>query len=273
MADEPNRSIVESVRLWTTAVAIPIVLAVAGFWQFYLKEVVWPAAAINLTADVTVKEAGITARAADEARNLEAIELVITARNPSSSTVYLCANYWAAWGAMISASEQDTKKSEEWLESVAKAINDRYPLIVGKHYNSDRMTLVSAGSIFSDIGLRPNEKISATFIFYVPQDFYDLIAVFVMLPTTSRSSPSGEGPALKINYERNKDGFISIASVERVTSNGPNEKLALNEAMVKIGEYLGLQLAQAKVALSLQRSTTSPHTTPGQSETSSSQTR
>src|SRR5262249_26078481 len=158
--------------------------AVAGFWQFYLKEVLWPAAAINLTTDVTVREAGITVRAAAEARNLEAIELVITARNPSSSTVYLCTNYWAAWAAKTSASTQDTEKDEDWLEFVTKAINSRITTIGGRHYNIDQPTLVSAGSIFDDVGLRPNEKISATFIFYVPQDFYDLIMVHVELPTT-----------------------------------------------------------------------------------------
>jgi hypothetical protein len=141
MADEPSRSIWESLRLWLTAVGIPSVLAVAGFWQFYLKEVLWPAAAINLTTEVTIKEAGISTN--PKAKNLEAIQVVITAQNPSSSTIYLCTNYWLAYGLTIGAPKQE--KGEDWTEDLSRVINSKSGQLSGKHYIYNERILVAGG--------------------------------------------------------------------------------------------------------------------------------
>jgi hypothetical protein len=143
MADEPSRSTWESLRLWLTAVAIPGVLAVAGFWQFYLKEVLWPAAAINLTTEVTIKEAGISTN--PEAKNLEAIQVVITAQNPSSNKLYLCTNYWLAYGLTIGAPKQE--KGEDWVGDLTRVINSESGELSGKHYVYNEKILVAGGRL------------------------------------------------------------------------------------------------------------------------------
>jgi hypothetical protein len=259
MADEPSRSKLDGIRLWVSAVALPVVLGLAGYWQFYLKEVWWPATALNLTAEVSVREAGLKAAAAAEAGNLEAIELVITARNPSSNTIYLCANLWGAWGRTISAAAQDSAKSEDWLEGVTEVLNKRSPLVVGKHYNTDQATLISVGDIFTDVNLHANEKVSASFVFYVPQGLYDSIEVVVELPATSKenSARSGES-ALGVEYALSPDhSNFSHASIYRVASNGTHEPLArdaegnLSQSDIK---YYGWQSAVARVQLSLWQS-------------------
>jgi hypothetical protein len=231
------------------------VLAVASFWQFYLKEVWWPATAINLTTEVTAKEAGLSAAAVAAARNLEAIEVVITANNPSSSTVYLCSNLWTAWGVTVSAREVGGDKSEDWLKGVTDLINEKKPLVSGRHYNSDQKTLISAGSAFRDAYLRAKERLSSTFVFYVPQGLYDLVKVYVYLPTTSRENPARPGqPALGVNYGLNSDrsDFV-IASVYRVKSDGTHEELLDSKRVLRESDvaYYGWQSADSTVELSL----------------------
>jgi hypothetical protein len=276
MADEPTHS--ASARLWLQAVAIPLVLAVGGFWQFYLKERVWPAAAINLTTDVTIKEAGLKAAAASSSGSdkLEAIELVITARNPSSSTVYLLANYWVAWGTRISsrqqvsetsddvaalvsqgtgisAAQELSEKSDDWLEGVADLVSKRHGLVVGKHYTGVDSTLVALGPAFNDNYLRPNEKVSATYVFYVPEGVYDLIEVGVSLPTTSRENPArtGEG-ALGIDYKLNSDrSSLIFSSVYRIDTKKVISTDEEGTLSPKDTEYYGWQGATSNVELSL----------------------
>ena len=259
MADE-SRSIWESIRLWLTAVGIPVVLAVAGFWQFYLKEVWWPAAAINLTTEVAIKEVGLNARPETEAKDLEAIELVITARNPSSSAVYLCSNFWLAIGETIGGSKQE--KDENWIEDMTKAINSDAWSRYGKHYVPKEGVLVAGGQAFMDLGLRPNEKTSITHIFYIQKGRYDHLEVMVLVPTTSRVNPvSGVLPAVKINWEFLANGSFKFASMARVMPDGTQEQIPLDARgfpSERDRKYYGLQAAISKAGLSLWQNKVSP---------------
>ena len=251
MAKEPNRTTAESIRLWLTAVAIPIVLAVAGFWQFYLKEVLWPATAINLTTELSIKRAGHRAHSS-RSGELEAIELMIGARNPSSNTIYLLHNYWIAWGTKIDPVQKGT---ENWAAGMESVINGKKKFIIGKHYNPSTSTLIAVGSAFTDDYIRPNEKITATFVFYVPERTYDLIDVLVELPTSSRGSPARqEKPALGIEYGLTSDGSLTMNSVYRVTSTGDRVPLKTDSdgnLSSRDIRYYGWQSAVSSAELSL----------------------
>jgi hypothetical protein len=266
MADEPSRSIWESLRLWLTAVAIPGVLAVAGFWQFYLKEVLWPAAAINLTTEVIIKEAGISTN--PEARNLEAIQVVITAQNPSSDKIYLCTNYWLAYGLTIGAPKQE--KGEDWVGDLTRVINSNSGQLPGKHYMYNEKILVAGGQALIDWGLNPHEKVSATFVFYIPQGRYDLLAVNVVVPTTARGSANG-GSALKINYKWDANASTyTPASYARVNPDGTRTEIpfdATGSWDLPEGEsrFYGLQGQSSQAQLSLWQ-TDKPRTTTENSE-------
>jgi hypothetical protein len=254
MADEPSRSIWESLRLWLTAVAIPGVLAVAGFWQFYLKEVLWPLAAINLTTEVTIKEAGISTNL--EAKNLEAIQVVITAQNPSSSTLYLCTNFWLAYGLTMGAPKQE--KGEDWVEDLTGVINSGSGESPGKHYIYNERILVAGGQALSDYGLNPHEKVSATYLFYIPQGRYDLLAVEVSVPTTARGSTTF-GSALKINYKWDANtSTYAFASLARVNPDGTLTEIPPDPTSLEWGKlsgsetrYYGLQGQNTQAQLSL----------------------
>ena len=55
---------------------------------------------INLSAQLIVREAGVE-NAADESKKFAAIELFVTATNPSSRNVYFFANFWSALGSTM----------------------------------------------------------------------------------------------------------------------------------------------------------------------------
>lgn len=259
MADESSRSAWDHIRLWLAAVGIPIVLALASFWQFYLKEIWWPVTAINLTTEVTVKEAGLSAASVPEARNLEAIELVIAARNPSSSNVYLCANFWEAWGITIGGPKPNSEDSKDWPEGVSDLLDERSALATGRHYTNNQRTLVSAGTAFFDSRLHANEKISATYVFHIPRGLYDVVEVFVYLPATSRENPARpDEPALGVHYVLDADrSTFSIASVYRIRPDDTHEPVSVDaqgnlpQSDIK---YYGWQISGSRVELSLWQS-------------------
>lgn len=185
---------------WSSIISwlIPILIAGIGVWQFYLKEIIWPSTAINITTDLSLKRAGFDEAVDNRSSELEAIELVISAYNPSSSTIFLLNNYWTASAVPV----DHTENSEEWKEGLDELINNRFSYALGKHYKKGGAVLVAGGSVFSDDYIRPNEKITATYIFYVPGDLYDLVSVFVELPTVSQMHSYKHGrPAINCLYD------------------------------------------------------------------------
>ncbi|MEX2167201.1 MAG: hypothetical protein WD852_09310 [Methyloceanibacter sp.] len=182
MLHDPPHWVWESRRSWIQTLTV-VAVALFGAWQFVLKEILWPAAApINLTAEVTIKEAGHRADGSAEKAGYAAIELVVVAKNPSSRPVYLLPNIWFAQGVKIDTRRE---KSGVWLGHANDKIAKRELSEEGMHYKRTNSYLVAASSVFTDFVLYPNETISSSYVFYVPRGEYDLLNVYVDLPSTS----------------------------------------------------------------------------------------
>ena len=117
MADELRHSIVDSILAWIRSGIAAGMTVIAGFFTYfawYYKEVLIPSTApVNVTTELIVKEAGSKSTTSKSNEELQAIELAITAKNPSTRTVYLLPNCWFASGIKIwpkSASE------DTWVE-------------------------------------------------------------------------------------------------------------------------------------------------------------
>ena len=55
----------------------------------------------------------------------------------------------------------------------------------GSYYKWNKPDVVAAGEVFpEDQILHPNEAITTSIVFYLPQDSYDLVRVHLELPTT-----------------------------------------------------------------------------------------
>jgi hypothetical protein len=184
-------------RAAVVPVAAAFWAALGTFWTifaWYHQEIVVPSTApVNLTTEVTLEDVGTgTQTTSQQADQFEAIQLSVVANNVSGRNVYLLSNYWDAWGGKV---ELQTKvaKDDLWLREVnrteelqRKSGVFRYPTS-GKYYKISTFERVAWGNIFpATYFLYPKETVSASVIFFIPRDIYDLLHVEVHIPTTEK---------------------------------------------------------------------------------------
>ena len=177
------------------SLAVPIVAAlwaaIGTFWTifaWYHQEVVVPAAApVNLVTDVTVQEVGMNSRGG---KGLAAVQVTVTANNVSTKTIHLLSNYWDAWAGTVAESAAEGN-GDDWIARINAAQADQRKsgqpdyALPGRHYKLSGMDRVGWGNLFpTTYILHPKETISASALFYVPVDRYDMVHVEVHIPTT-----------------------------------------------------------------------------------------
>jgi hypothetical protein len=180
MAGKVGRA--SNIRDWIQTLLIGTGICV-GFYQFEFKEIWAPAAApINLTTEVNVAEAGFKRQGKQPSDSqLEAIELKVAARNPSGRDVWLLPTCWHAYGRKIAANNENN----DWTSGITKTVEQHRPSDQGSYYKWNKPDVVAAGEVFpEDQILHPNEAITTSIVFYLPQDSYDLVRVHLELPTT-----------------------------------------------------------------------------------------
>jgi hypothetical protein len=144
MAEELQRSTADAIRLWIQAVGVPVVVLAFGAWQFWLKEVVWPAQApVNLSTELRVKEAGTISTTERDVNGLQAIELEITAGNPSSRKLFLLGNLWVAHGITIKSPNKGN-----WMEAMEPHLNTDHRIVGGKFYSTTPPVTLAARECF-----------------------------------------------------------------------------------------------------------------------------
>lgn len=126
-----------------------------------------------------MREAG--ARPVADGSALLAIELEITASNPSTRTVYLLPNYWRATGMRVGARPD----AVDWVTFGNQQVASRAPNLVGNNYVVNAANMVAFGSVMPDTSLKPGETVSLTYVFYVRDGEYDMIDVETVVPTAS----------------------------------------------------------------------------------------
>lgn len=168
-------------NLWVQSIAI----VVAGLWGVYVfvfEEFAKPATApINLSTEISVHRAGVRPVANSGEPPLLAIELDVTATNPSTRTVYVLPNYWIATGLRVSG-----QGDRAWVQSANNAVAQRGPVASGEHYQIASSQAVAFGSLIPDSALMPNERATRSYVFYVPDGAYDLIDIQSALPSVSQ---------------------------------------------------------------------------------------
>jgi hypothetical protein len=232
--------VARAVNYWVQSVAI-IFAGLWGAYTFVYLEIARPASApINLSAQVEVREAG--ARPVADGPALVAIELEITATNPSSRTVYLLHNYWRATGLRVGARDA----SVDWVAFGNQQVASRAPSLAGDNYVVNSATMVAFGSVMPDTSLKPGESVSLTYVFYVREGEYDLIDVETVVPTASN-----EG-SVDITWTVTPDGNVA-PTVYRLEG-GERRQLGEEEVTAAYSDPdLSLQSATSRRQLSLWR--------------------
>lgn len=164
---------------------------------------------------MNVKQAGFKLLSRGEKNEqFEAIELTITANNPSNRIVYLLKNYWMANAMTINTHSDDNS----WVKGANEAISRRAIYYKGAHYDRSSTKVVAAGSIFHDVALKPQEKISSTFVFYLPVGIYDMLEILVGLPS------AGKMGYLRYDYDINLKGNMNTRAY-KATGSDTNEEI------------------------------------------------
>jgi hypothetical protein len=170
-------------NLWVQSLAF-IFAGVWGVFVFWDQQIAKPAEAVHLTTELRVRQVGTRASPTGDGSALAAIELDFNATNPSARTVYILNNYWLAIGTRI----QPQDNSRNWAATAETEIEQRKPISGGAHYRATDGHVVAWGSLVPDDALRPNESVSRSYIFYVPEGAYDMIDVQTALPSAAQGN-------------------------------------------------------------------------------------
>jgi len=249
-----RKAISDAFRAWLPIITATLaVILTAG--TFYYRDIFLPAIApINLTTEVKLNEAGFGRASDDKGDGLAAIEVWVTARNPSPRRVFLMPNIWSVYGVTIKA----VSENGDWLNPASDAINQRTRPSGAKHHEQSTMILLHSGTVFMDDEiLNPTETVSTSFVTYVPRNTYDLLIIHVFLPTVVKAHPNDRSKGgATIKYVPDSKGTDLERKVYRYKPNGEEEELPQDEE----GYYrdlpgdLGLATFSSTTELSLWRS-------------------
>jgi hypothetical protein len=195
-----------------------------------------------------------------EDKQWQAIQLDITAKNSGGRTAYVLDSIWVAEGIRL---QKRSLKDEDGAEHVKKAISEGIPNSA-RYFSFDDATQVQGGSAFQDTLLPPNEAVTRSVVIYVPQDWYDLLWVYVRLPTVAVAHSA------KMTWEPAGAGVFNPVLT---LSNGTTTSLLFTDKQTpdiqrQISD-IGFQMAENSQQLSLWESETPTPAATKESEISS----
>jgi len=186
MATISNKSFIHEFSAWVQTIGI-IIAAIWGAYTFIFKEIVLPKSApVNVSVDLQLKRIEVRdfKMRREYNKSLVAVEMTVSATNPSSRLVYLQPNIWIASAAII----RKMSKTPNFIQQINDSINKEDLNIKEKHAwsYSPIPEPVAVGRLFLNTQLKPNEKITRKIIFHVPRGLYDLIEVEIYVPTVAK---------------------------------------------------------------------------------------
>ena len=177
MADTQDRTFGDSLKTWLQILGI-LVATGWGVWTFIYKEIRVPKSApINITMNLQLKKVGVET----SKESFVAVEMRISATNPSTRRVYLLPNMWRVYGYKLT--HQDSIDEGKFSELAATTLNAHEGRYVERFASLELPTMLAAGELFTDTWLNPNEAVSRILIFHVPRRGYDLIDAEAHIPS------------------------------------------------------------------------------------------
>jgi hypothetical protein len=171
-----KRPFVNSFSKWVQTIGI-IIAAGWGVYTFVYKEITLPKSApIDISMSMQLKKVGL----AKPKGKLMAVEMRVTATNPSSRKVYVLPSMWMVWGTEVhlnAPGDVDYKR-------IAELMNVQGGEFLENNVHPQVSTLLAAGSLFWDETLSPNETLTRTIIVYIPRARYDELAADAYMPSS-----------------------------------------------------------------------------------------
>lgn len=255
MAESSERSFAKELNIWVQTIAI-IAAFFWGAYTFIYKEIMLPKAApVNVTVDLQLKKIGQPNLQLQQVANkgLTAIEMNISAVNPSYREVSLLPSVWVAYGYKVNKviSKNPDQDFSKQVNKYLKMENNR--IQIEKNASLDPLPTIyplspiAVGRLFLDNCLKPNEKVTRKIVFYVPTGKYDLIDAVAVLPALGKKEKGlfwwKEKMDLEWKYDE-KQGLYSEAY--RVNNNGKRKKIVENKSDLYMNDNNDFEMQWSK---------------------------
>jgi hypothetical protein len=134
-----------------------------GGYTFFYKEIRTPKTApINISTNLQLKKVG-----SGVGKNpLVAVEMRVSATNPSSRKVYLLPNAWIVRGYKVAYRESEN--SESFSKLAKTTLNARDGGYLERHSSVDASSALAVGELFTDKWLNQNETVARTIVLHIP---------------------------------------------------------------------------------------------------------
>lgn len=234
-------------NLWVQTIGI-LIAAVWGIYTFVYKEILAPQSApTELIVDLSLKKAG-TGDLQNKAQMhaLIPVEIKVSAKNPSSRTLYLLPNVWVVYGHKIEPSHG--RRSAAEVGSSVEVVSSQNSIPQAESYCLRLPgAVVAFGGLLSDDFLKPGEVSSRTFIIYVPRNEYDLLRLRAMIPTVAKEHVVDLEWRLSQDSTPDQDSRLE-GTMYQIIPGGERKQVPKDE---KTGRFLDLELTKK---VELQRS-------------------
>ena len=241
MTNSQQRSFGQELNTWVQTIGI-IAAAMWGAYTFIYKEITIPKSApVNITVDLQLRKAGTCGLIKKEEEPLIAVEMKVSATNPSSREVHLFPSAWIAYGYKI---DPEDKSDSMFCKGAVVSLNSRQGIFIERHSSLTSYSIVAAGSLFTDSALKPNEKLARTLVFHIPRNKYDSVQVFAAMPTEAKASD------VLLEWDLDDSGSL-VPSMYRIGKNGERTPLMKYKSGGYSDAQLELQMAAQISQLSL----------------------
>jgi hypothetical protein len=233
-----KRTVGETLNTWVQIAGICIAAA-WGVYTFVFKEITVPKSApVNISINLQLKKLGT---GSSNKANLMAVEMNISATNPSTREIHVLPSAWNARGIRIGVAETD---QTNFTKAIEDALRDTTNIdTVQRHAVAEERLMVAAGLLFADASLKPNEKVARTIIIYVPRDDYDFVEVSAAMLSVEDVSRI----ALEWVFDKEYDDLKPV--YYRVNKNGNRSPIKESDASSDKRVKLQWTLASSQISL------------------------
>jgi hypothetical protein len=240
--ENAKKTSARKINTWVQTVGI-FLAAAWGVYTFVYKEIMLPRSApVNISVNLQLKKIGTPTSGPEHKKgSLVAIEMRVSATNPSSREVYLLPSAWIAYGLSVDSVSHSAAFAKNAISSLNSHEASYYE---EKHATVSEASVVAVGNLFVDDSLKPNETVTRTLVFHVPPGRYDWLDVQAVMPTVARKTSVG------LEWKFDQESGL-VPTLYHVNGSGERTEMAKSEN----GEYLvgniELQQARSMSALSL----------------------
>ena len=221
---------------WATTIGI-IIAGVWAVYTFVYKEIIIPETSpINVSVNLSIKEAG-TASDNPTGSALSAVEVALTASNPSARTVYILGGAFAIFGQHVTS----PKASDKFVDDVRSDLSESNGYYAEKYAVASAAEFLAGGQPIEDFALRPGESARRSVIIHFPRKAYDQMLVRVYIPTVGSLEGRKE---VSVKWGFSPDLGFTVYRID-------NGKQIENVMEDKFLELLGFQVFTTSAQLSL----------------------